>query len=267
MSPGALLGVETRCAKKNGHTVDGNQKSGKLASWGLVVYPIIHRVSLYIWGGNFLAGFLKHQRWMFVVSPRRQTKMEDDQENEHPVRNLVPWPQGFFKLRRKNGGVLGFWKYQGSWPAVLPVALNALTGNADLPVSILFKICQLQTCKLGESDCCGCRRACQTEDWNKDFLWYYGHTLHITTLLKQWKAYNDDEKCRAPIRCLSSGLVIRVSLQVWDEPEIRSVGIDAGGDWWLTPNMEKAGRFVYIQGYIYKVLPYIYICTDMYCIV
>ena len=33
-----------------------------------------------------------------------------------------------------------------------------------------------------------------TYNWNKDFLWYYGHTLHITTLLKQWKSYNDDEK-------------------------------------------------------------------------
>ena len=33
-----------------------------------------------------------------------------------------------------------------------------------------------------------------TYNWNKDFLWYYGHTLHITTLLRQWKAYNNDEK-------------------------------------------------------------------------
>jgi len=33
-----------------------------------------------------------------------------------------------------------------------------------------------------------------TYNWNNDFLWYYGHTLHITTLLKQWVTYNDEEK-------------------------------------------------------------------------
>ena len=30
--------------------------------------------------------------------------------------------------------------------------------------------------------------------WNNDFLWYFGHAVHIKSLLTQWKAYNDDEK-------------------------------------------------------------------------
>ena len=30
--------------------------------------------------------------------------------------------------------------------------------------------------------------------WNNGFLWYFGHTIHVKSLLTQWKAYNDDEK-------------------------------------------------------------------------
>ena len=30
--------------------------------------------------------------------------------------------------------------------------------------------------------------------WNNDFLWYFGHAVHIKSLLVQWKAYNDEEK-------------------------------------------------------------------------
>ena len=31
-------------------------------------------------------------------------------------------------------------------------------------------------------------------NWRRDVTWYYGHTLHITTLLKQWKALNNNDK-------------------------------------------------------------------------
>lgn len=84
------MGVETRCAKKNGHTVDGNRKSGvRQLRFGSI--------------SHYSQGFFIHMRWEFsrriseattvgrlLLPGGRQTKMEDDQENEHPVRNLVP---------------------------------------------------------------------------------------------------------------------------------------------------------------------------------
>ena len=30
--------------------------------------------------------------------------------------------------------------------------------------------------------------------WSNDFTWYYGHPIHVTTMLRQWAALNNDEK-------------------------------------------------------------------------
>ena len=30
--------------------------------------------------------------------------------------------------------------------------------------------------------------------WRNDFMWYYGHPIHVTTMLRQWSVLNNDEK-------------------------------------------------------------------------
>ena len=109
MSPGALLGVETRCAKKNGHTVDGSEiRQTRQLRFG--------RIS------HYSQGFFIHMRWEFsrriseASTVGRLLLLGGGNKKWRMIRKmnipakLGPLTSGVEGLEEKKWGFLGFWK-------------------------------------------------------------------------------------------------------------------------------------------------------------
>ena len=109
MSPGALLGVETRCAKKNGHTVDGSEiRQTRQLRFG--------RIS------HYSQGFFIHMRWEFsrriseASTVGRLLLLGGGNKKWRMIRKMnIPCETWSLDLRGwrpwgEKMGVLGFWK-------------------------------------------------------------------------------------------------------------------------------------------------------------